>query len=375
MLNKNIKPLSSIFFSKTRDIILNIIEDNNLEGFLIINPINIYYFTGFFYVTNERPVGFYLSKNNESKLFIPLLEKENADNILVDEVYIYEEYPGNINPIQFMSNNIKEKKIGCDINNIHLIDILRNKFEEVNYQTDIYKARYIKFDEEIELAKLASYYADICLENLKEVAKEMINKQYNEYQLVKHCTEYSKEKMKIELDNSFINTPCNVVATIHSGPRGALPHGKSIDRVPKKNETLICGVGACVGGIYAESGITFILGEPNEEQLNIIKTMQIVNDETVNNIAEGSLCSEVNDKALNIFKQNGYENFIRHRIGHGMGFEGHEAPWLAPGDQTVLKENMIFSNEPGVYRPNIDGYRTISSMIVKKIKEFKFQIF
>ena len=48
-----------------------------------------------------------------------------------------------------------------------------------------------------------------------------------------------------------------------------------------------------------------------------------------------------------------------------MGFEGHEAPWLSPGDKTILKKNMIFSNEPGIYRPNIDGYRTISSMIVE----------
>ena len=54
---------------------------------------------------------------------------------------------------------------------------------------------------------------------------------------------------------------------------------------------------------------------------------------------------------------------MRHRIGHGMGFEGHEAPWLSPGDKTILKK-YDFSNEPGIYRPNIDGYRTISSMIV-----------
>ena len=49
---------------------------------------------------------------------------------------------------------------------------------------------------------------------------------------------------------------------------------------------------------------------------------------------------------------------MRHRIGHGMGFEGHEAPWLSPGDKTILKK-YDFSNEPGIYRPNIDGYRTI----------------
>ena len=48
-----------------------------------------------------------------------------------------------------------------------------------------------------------------------------------------------------------------------------------------------------------------------------------------------------------------------------MGFEGHEAPWLSPGDKTVLRKNMVFSNAPGIYRPNVDGYRTISSMIVE----------
>ena len=74
---------------------------------------------------------------------------------------------------------------------------------------------------------------------------------------------------------------------------------------------------------------------------------------------------DINKIATRIYKDNGYFEFVRHRIGHGMGFEGHEAPWLSPGDKTVLKKNMIFSNEPGIYRPNIDGYRTISSMIVE----------
>ena len=47
-----------------------------------------------------------------------------------------------------------------------------------------------------------------------------------------------------------------------------------------------------------------------------------------------------------------------------MGLEGHEAPWLSPGDPTQIQTNMVFSNEPGVYRPDIDGYRTINTMIV-----------
>jgi Xaa-Pro aminopeptidase len=47
-----------------------------------------------------------------------------------------------------------------------------------------------------------------------------------------------------------------------------------------------------------------------------------------------------------------------------MGLQGHEGPWLAPGDHTLLQPGMVFSNEPGIYRPGVDGYRTINSMIV-----------
>ena len=366
MTNFNkIEPLSDNFYNQTRKLLLNFIEEKGLEGYLVTNPANIFYFTGFFYVTNERPSGFYISKDNKSKLFIPLLEKENSENTVVDNILIYEEFPGKINPYSFMAGNINEKNIGTDINNIKIIDQIKNNFQKLDYQADIKNFRYQKLEEEINLISEAAKYADLTLEFLKDHADHMINNQTNERELVKFCTEEAKKEMLNNLSADFDETPCNVVATIHSGPRGAFPHGKSLSRIPKKNETLICGVGACVGGLYAESGVTFILGEPNHDQMNIINTMKEVNDEVISNLKEGIECEDINQIATRIYKDSGYFEFVRHRIGHGMGFEGHEAPWLSPGDKTVLKKNMIFSNEPGIYRPNIDGYRTISSMIVE----------
>ena len=362
---KKIEPLSNNFYNQTRKLLLNFIEEKGLEGYLVTNPANIFYFTGFFYVTNERPSGFYISKDNKSKLFIPLLEKENSENTVVDNILIYEEFPGKINPYSFMAKNINEKNIGTDINNIKIIDQIKNNFQKLDYQADIKNFRYQKLEQEINLISEAAKYADLTLEFLKDHADHMINNQTNERELVKFCTEEAKKEMLNNLSADFDETPCNVVATIHSGPRGAFPHGKSLSRIPKKNETLICGVGACVGGLYAESGVTFILGEPNHDQMNIINTMKEVNDEVIGNLKEGVECQYINQIATRIYKDSGYFEFVRHRIGHGMGFEGHEAPWLSPGDKTVLKKNMIFSNEPGIYRPNIDGYRTISSMIVE----------
>ena len=358
------KPLSKKFYDQTRQNLLNLIDKKNLDGFLITNPANIYYFTGFFYVTNERPSGFYLSKKNKSKLFIPLLEKENAENVNIDNVCIYEEFPGKINPYSFMAENIEERNIGTDIKNIDILNLVETQFDTLLHNTGVDKFRFQKLDEEINLITLAAKYADLTLEYLRDNGQDLINNKLNERELVKICTEYSKNQMLKDLPNDFDETPCNVVATIHSGPRGALPHGKSLSRIPKSNETLICGVGACVGGMYAESGVTFILGEPNKDQENIMIAMQKANDEVVRNLKEGQICEEINKIAFEIYHENGLGEFIRHRIGHGMGFEGHEAPWLSPGDKTILKNKMVFSNEPGIYRPNIDGYRTISSMIV-----------
>lgn len=365
-IHNNISPLSENFYKSTRKKLLNLIHEKNLDGCLVTNPANIFYFTGFFYVTNERPSGFYLSKNNKTKLFIPLLEKENSESLNVDEINIYEEFPGEISPFSFMANHISEKNVGTDIKNIGILNLLENKFDTLNHNTGLESFRFEKLDEEIELISIASKYADLAIEYLKDNAKELINQNVNERTLVKICTEFSKTKMLKELSSAFDETPCNVVATIHSGPRGAFPHGKSLSRIPQKNETLICGVGACVGGLYAESGITFILGEPNKDQENIIKAMKEVNDVAVENLKEGNICEEVNNATSEVYREYNLTKYVRHRIGHGMGFEGHEAPWLSPGDKTVLKENMVFSNEPGVYRPNIDGYRTISSMIVGK---------
>ena len=61
MENKT-SPLSDRFYKDTRKKLVGLIQEKNLDGFLVTNPANIFYFTGFFYVTNERPSGFFLSK-------------------------------------------------------------------------------------------------------------------------------------------------------------------------------------------------------------------------------------------------------------------------------------------------------------------------
>ena len=127
-------------------------------------------------------------------MFIPLLEKENSENTVVDNILIYEEFPGKINPYSFMAENINEKNIGTDINNIKIIDQIKNNFQKLDYEADIKNFRYQKLEEEINLISEAAKYADLTLEFLKDHADHMINNQTNERELVKFCTEEAKRK-------------------------------------------------------------------------------------------------------------------------------------------------------------------------------------
>jgi Xaa-Pro aminopeptidase len=95
-----------------------------------------------------------------------------------------------------------------------------------------------------------------------------------------------------------------------------------------------------------------------------MQAMTDANDATRDALARHLPCTQVNDAALAPIRAVGLGDAIRHRIGHGMGVEGHEAPWLSIGDLTPTAPGMVFSCEPGVYRPGHDGWRCIETLIV-----------
>ena len=83
---------------------------------------------------------------------------------------------------------------------------------------------------------------------------------------------------------------------------------------------------------------------------------------------EGAVAEDVDKKSLEQIHKAGFEKFLRHRAGHGIGLQSHEAPWIAEGDKTVLAEGMTFSCEPGVYDPEWGGFRHSDTVVVRKDK-------
>jgi Xaa-Pro dipeptidase len=359
-----LKPLKENFYRRKLAQIQSRLSVNELDGILLLDMHNVIYASGFFHSPSERPIGFYIPASGEPTLFIPLLEQENAADTWIKDIRTYFEFPGETHPVLWMAKETKVKRLAIDQLDHSLFTMLEQRGHAIVTSKLVDTLRYVKEPEELELIRKAASYADLFLEFVIDHTGAMIRDGASELDILNAALSATKIEQSKELGTAFAKTKCGVSATVHTGARAALPHGKPIHRKPNPGDVLIAGVGASVGGYHAESGTTFVLGKASAEQMNCLHAAATCNDAAIKALRLGVKCSEINRVALDALKTAGLTNNIRHRIGHGMGIQGHEAPWLAPGDATLLQAGMVFSNEPGIYRPDIDGYRTINTMIV-----------
>lgn len=346
-------------------------EAAGLAGVLLLDAANVYYASGYLPIPSERPIGLFIGVNAAPALYLPLLEQENVATARVDEVGIadvraYFEYPGETHPIQWMLDDLAGRvqgAVGIDALDIGVHARLQTHLA-LQPTPVVEPLRWIKTPEEIALIERAAGYADFCLETLLNLLPDALRDGASELDLLAACLNPTRAKLKAEVGETFLLGGSAVVGTVHSGAQAALPHGSPNARQPQPGDTLIAGIGVSVGGYHAESGATFILGQPVGDSLRCLEAAAACDRATVAALRPGVTCASVNEAALSVLREYGYNTFIRHRIGHGMGINGHESPWLAPGDTTIVQPGMVFSCEPGIYRPGVDGYRTINTLIV-----------
>ena len=361
---KPVSPLGEDFRQSVRNALRHNAAARGLDGVLLLSPANVFYACGFNFSVNERPIGLYVPVNGAPKLFVPLLELENAEPVQGVELGIYEEFPGLVHPVVWMVCQSKASRIAIDMLDARQMAPLKTLIDEVLLEDLAAPLRFVKSEAELDLTRIAALYADLCLSRLHAEAGSIISQGGSELDLLADCTGYALAALKRDYGAAFAGTKLGISASVHSGPRAALPHGATSSRQPQLGDTLISGIGCSLGGYHAESGTTLIIGDISPEQRRVMVAMEACNDAAVEALKPGARCQDVNDAALDALKAADLGDAIRHRIGHGMGLEGHEAPWLAPGDMTEVAPNMVFSNEPGVYRPGRDGYRTINTMLV-----------
>ena len=107
-----------------------------------------------------------------------------------------------------------------------------------------------------------------------------------------------------------------------------------------------------------------IVGEPTRDQERAFAAMLALQSRAIEIMAPGVTAGEVELATVKLAEELGVEGSLRHHVGHSIGLEGHEAPFLDRGDEAVLEAGMVFTVEPGVYVKDLGGFRHSDTVLV-----------
>jgi Xaa-Pro dipeptidase len=152
---------------------------------------------------------------------------------------------------------------------------------------------------------------------------------------------------------------------VQSGPNSAEPHLRPTDRRLQAGDLVLLDFGAAWQGYKADTTRTVVIGDPSDRQREVHRVVLEAHDAGVAAIRAGVTAGEVDHAARSVIEAAGLGAYFIHRVGHGLGLDGHEDPSLDPGSSQVLEEGMVVTVEPGVYIPGWGGVRIEDDVVVE----------
>jgi Xaa-Pro dipeptidase len=154
-------------------------------------------------------------------------------------------------------------------------------------------------------------------------------------------------------------------ASVQVGDHTALPHGSRAPQVIREDSIVMIDDGCDVEGYQSDITRTFVLGKANGKMKAVFDIVHRAQSAALAAARPGVECGAVDAAARKVITDAGYGpdyKYFAHRVGHGMGMDGHEWPYLVRGNTTRLQPNMTFSDEPGIYIPGDFGIRLEDDM-------------
>jgi Xaa-Pro dipeptidase len=145
-----------------------------------------------------------------------------------------------------------------------------------------------------------------------------------------------------------------------AGPAAAFPHGTREDRVVAEGDLVLVDTGGALHGHRSDITRTWAVGTPSDEARRAWDTVHAAQTAALEAIRPGVTCGAIDAAARAVVEASGWgEGYaaFTHRLGHGIGLEVHEPPYLVMGSDLVLQEGMTMSVEPGIYLAGRIGVR------------------
>jgi Xaa-Pro dipeptidase len=343
-----------------------LMSENSLDAIVLMEGTSLGYFTGIRWWGGERLFALVLPVKGSAFYVCPAFEEGRAHEQIAGapdgdhpDLRTWQE---DENPYQRVAQGLKERgigngKLGIE-ETVHFV--FADGIAHAAPQATLVSAtpvtagcRMIKSTHEIALMRLACQVTLTAYEAVYHALREGM----------------TQEQVEDLIAAAYGQLGFPGEASVQVGEYSALPHGSSTPQVIREGTIVMIDDGCTVEGYQSDITRTFVLGKPSKEagdKMN--KVFDIVHRAQSAALAAarpGAECGTVDTAARKVITDAGYGpdyKYFSHRLGHGIGMDEHEWPYLVRGNTTKLVPNITTSNEPGIYIPGEFGIRLEDDM-------------
>ena len=339
-----------------------LMETHHLEAILLMEGTSLDYFTGIRWWGGERMFAMVLPAKGAAFFVCPAFEEgrareqisKSADSDKAD-VRIWQE---DESPYQRIAQGFEDRGIASG--RIGIEETVRYVFSEgmgkaaplarLTSATPVTAGcRRIKSEHEIALMRLA--------------AKVTLAAYAAAYQALKPGMTNADFLRLVEAAHQQLGFEGG--ALVEVGEYAAFPHGSVAPQVIREGSLVLVDGGCKVEGYSSDITRTFVLGKASDKMKKVFDIVHTAQTTGLKTARPGLECQAVDAAARKVITDAGYGpdyKYFTHRLGHGMGMDGHEWPYLVRGNATRIEANMTFSDEPGIYIRGEFGVRLEDDM-------------
>jgi len=339
-----------------------LMQANRLDAILLMEGTSLNYFTGIRWWGGERLFVMVLPAKGAAFYVCPAFEEGRAreqiskspENTQAD-VRIWQE---DESPYQRVAQGLKDR--GIITGRLGIEETVKFVFSDgitkeapqakITSATPVTAGcRMIKSDHEVELMRLAAKVTLAAYEASWRALKEGMTQQE-----IKTFIEAAHSKLGFSGD-----------ADVQVGEFSAFPHGSVTPQVIREGTIILVDGGCKVEGYSSDITRAFVLGKPTDKMKKVFDIVHRAQSTVLATAHPGLECGAVDAAARRVITDAGYGpdyKYFTHRVGHGMGMDGHEWPYLVRGNPTKLAANMTLSDEQGIYIRGEFGVRLEDDM-------------
>jgi len=356
------KPITAEERNARQEKARQLLQANGMDALLLMEGSSLNYFAGVQWWGGERLFAFVLPAKGRALCLCPAFEEGRAREQLAitpagkeADVRIWQE---DQDPYETLAKGLKD--FGISTGTLALEETVRFVFGNGIARTTPHikivsgtpvtaGCRMIKSSHELELMALANQVTLLAFQAA--------------YHAISDGMTHHELETLIASANERLGYPGEV--DIDIGENSSFPHGSIVPQVIREGMLVLIDGGGPVEGYQSDISRTFVFGKPSDKMKKIFDIVHRAQAAALKAAKPGVECQAVDAAARKVITEAGYGpdyRFFTHRVGHGIGMDGHEWTYLVRGNTTLLSPNMTFSDEPGIYIRDEFGVRLEDDM-------------